>query len=66
MSTTSAGRASRSFITETSDCPPASAFASGSASAASASSRSPRDVANRGGDHRSASPAARTDSTIVW
>ena len=41
MSTTSSGRASRSFITETRDCPPASAFASGSASAAIASSTEP-------------------------
>ena len=40
MSTTSDGRAIRSFITGTSDCPPAIAFASGSASSSSAWSRS--------------------------
>ena len=66
MSTTSDGRAIRSFITGTSDCPPAIAFASGSAEELERVVEVGRPrVARRGGDHEAA-PRARIDSTIPW
>ena len=61
MSTSSEGRTTRSFRTGRSDCPPASTFASGSASASNASSNVARaDVLDRRRDHaRSPSAAPR-------
>ena len=50
-----------------SDCPPASAFASGSASAASASSSDDaRWYATAAGITAARFAAARTESTTVW
>ena len=66
MSTTSDGRAMRSFITGMSDCPPAIAFASGSASSSKRVVEIGRArVAGRRGNHEAAS-TARIDSTIPW
>ena len=66
MSTTSDGRAMRSFMTGTSDCPPAMALASGSPrSSQRVGDVSRTRVAGRRGDHEAAS-AARIDSTIPW
>ena len=68
-STSTAGVARRSFMSGSSDMPPARSLASSpcSASAASASSAlAGADVVERGGDHGRSAAAASTARTMLW